>query len=70
MSEFEPLLTELDAAKFLNTHPGTLRNWRSKNKGPPWVAVGNAVRYAPEALRQYVEVHTRCASGDRGGKAA
>jgi hypothetical protein len=66
MSEFEPLLTELDAAKFLNTHPGTLRNWRSKNKGPPWVAVGNAVRYAPEGLRQYVEVHTRRAIGDRG----
>ena len=59
MSDFEPLLTELDAARFLNTHPGTLRNWRSKGKGPPYVAVGHAVRYAPRDLRGYVEVRTR-----------
>jgi hypothetical protein len=59
MSIFEPLLTEQDAARFLNTHPGTLRNWRGKNKGPPHVAVGSAVRYAPQDLRDYVEVHTR-----------
>ena len=59
MSEFEPLLTERDAAKVLNVHRGTLNNWRSKGKGPPWVAIGEAIRYAPEALRQYVDVHTR-----------
>ena len=59
MPDLEPLLTELDAAKFLNTHPGTLRNWRSKNKGPPWISVGAAVRYAPKDLRDYIEVHTR-----------
>ena len=57
--DLEPLLTEQDAARVLNAHPGTLRNWRSKNKGPPWVAVGTAVRYAPEALRRYIDVHTR-----------
>ncbi len=57
--DFEPLLTELDAARFLNTHPGTLRNWRSKGKGPPYVLVGCAVRYAPKGLRDYIEVHTR-----------
>ncbi len=58
MSGFEPLLTELDAARFLNTHPGTLRNWRSKGMGPPYVAVGAAVRYAPGDLRQYIEART------------
>lgn len=59
MPEFEPPLTELDAARFLNTHPGTLRNWRSQGKGPAYVAVGSAVRYAPQDLRDYVEVRTR-----------
>jgi hypothetical protein len=59
MPDFEPLLTEQDAARFLNAHPGTLRNWRSKGRGPPYVAVGAAVRYAPQDLRAYIEVHTR-----------
>ena len=66
MSEFEPLFPEVEAAKVLSVHPGTLRNWRSKGKGPPWVAVGNAIRYAPEALRQYVEVRTRRATAGHG----
>ncbi len=67
MAEFEPLFTELDAAKFLNTHPGTLRNWRSKGGGPPFVKVGNAVRYCPQSLREYIAVHTRnAAAADRG----
>lgn len=69
MSDMEPLLTENDAAKFLNTSPGTLRNWRCKGKGPPYVSVGAAVRYAPDALRQYVEVRTRHAAGARGNAA-
>lgn len=59
MSDFEPLLTEQDAARLLNAHPGTLRNWRCQGKGPPYVALGAAVRYAPEALRQYVDTRTR-----------
>ncbi len=58
-ADFEPLFTELDAARFLNTHPGTLRNWRCKGKGPAYVAVGAAVRYAPQDLRDYIEVRTR-----------
>jgi hypothetical protein len=64
MSEFEPLLTEQDAAKVLNVHRGTLNHWRSKGykDGPPWVAVGEAIRYAPEALRRYVEARTRQAA--------
>jgi hypothetical protein len=59
MREFEPLLTEVDAARLLNTSPGTLRNWRSKNEGPPFVKVGASVRYSPERLRDYVDVRTR-----------
>ena len=62
MPDFEPLLTELDAARFLNAHPGTLRNWRSKGEGPPYVKVGNAVRYSREGLNDYVRVHTRRAA--------
>jgi hypothetical protein len=59
MADFEPLLTELDAARFLNVHPGTLRNWRCKGKGPAYTLVGEAVRYIPQYLRDYVDVRTR-----------
>ncbi len=59
MREFEPLLTEIDAARLLKTSPGTLRNWRSKNEGPPFVKVGASVRYSPKRLRDYVDVRTR-----------
>ncbi len=59
MSESEPLLTESEAAKFLNISSGTLRNWRCKGKGPAWIALGSAIRYAPGALRKYIEISTR-----------
>ena len=59
LAELEPLLTEQDAARVLNTHPGTLRNWRSKGMGPAFIKVGDAVRYSPDGLRQYIDVHTR-----------
>jgi hypothetical protein len=58
----EPLLNELDTARVLNVAVGTLRNWRSKGKGPPATHVGTAVRYAPERIREYIEVHTRRAA--------
>jgi hypothetical protein len=59
MSELEPLLTENEAAKVLNLKPGTLRNWRCRNRGPDYVHAGEAVRYAPSALRDYVQIRTR-----------
>jgi hypothetical protein len=69
MREFEPLLTEIDAARLLSRAPGTLRNWRSKNEGPPFIKVGASVRYSLSSLRDYIEIHTRCALSS-GGKAA
>jgi hypothetical protein len=32
----ENRLSSIEAAKLLNITPGTLRNWRSENAGPPW----------------------------------
>jgi predicted site-specific integrase-resolvase len=66
MTEFQPLLNEHDAASMLNVSAGTLRNWRSKGDGPPFIRVGSAIRYAPEGLRQYVEARTRNATVGRG----
>ena len=59
MTALEPLMTQDDAAKLLGVSPGTLRNWRWRNKGPSWIRLGEAIRYSPQALREYVEVRTR-----------
>ena len=59
MSDMEPLLDELAAARFLAVSAGTLRNWRSKNRGPEFIHIGASVRYSPERLRRYVEARTR-----------
>ena len=53
----EPLLREFDVAKLRPTSPGTLRNWRSKGRGPEWVKVGGSVRYRPSALEAFVDSH-------------
>lgn len=58
-TDFEPLLTEDDVARILNVHPGTLRNWRCKGRGPRHIMIGAAVRYRPQDLRDYVEGRTR-----------
>jgi len=59
MSSIEPLLTDKDAAKVLGVAPGTLRNWRPQGRGPAWVCVGDAIRYSPQAIRDYIETRTR-----------
>ena len=66
LAELERLMTEAEVAKVLNTATGTLRNWRSLKKGPPFVLVGEAIRYSPTELRRYIESRTvRMNSGRR-----
>lgn len=46
-------LTERQAAALLNLSPETLRSWRSRRRGPPFVRLGGAVRYDSTALRRW-----------------
>jgi hypothetical protein len=66
MSISEPLLTEKQAAQVLSASPGTLRNWRTRNKGPAWILLGGAIRYSPQDLRGYLETRTRRPAGVAG----
>jgi len=59
MSALEPLLTEADAAKIFNLPTATLRNWRSRGDGPPFVKIGAVVRYRQSDLRDFLEAQTR-----------
>jgi hypothetical protein len=56
----EPSLTDEEAARVLGVAVKTMRNWRSKGFGPPWIAVGRKlVRYRPSDLRAFQEVNLR-----------
>lgn len=55
--EGERLLTEEEAAEWLNVSLSALRTLRHKpqRRGPPFTKVGGQVRYSPTALRLYLE---------------
>jgi hypothetical protein len=58
------LLDSYEAAQFLGLrHPGTLCNWRSNKKGPPFVRIGGKIRYIAEDLRSWIEEHRVTATG-------
>ena len=48
------ILTEIEAAKFLNMKIPTLRAWRLKRRGPRFLKFGRAVRYRLSDLEQFV----------------
>ena len=50
------LLTDVQAAEFLNLSDKTLRNWRSLKKGPPYKRYSaGCIRYDEAELRQWLE---------------
>ena len=48
------LIDEHEAAARLGLTVATLRRWRWCRRGPAWVKVGAAVRYAPQDLSAFV----------------
>jgi len=52
------LLTEKEAASRLRARPSTLRAWRSKKIGPPYVRVGKLVRYRASEIEAYIVAET------------
>jgi len=48
-------LMDTEAAKILGLSPQTLRNMRSKGKGPVYYKIGRAVRYLPDDIIKFRE---------------
>ena len=44
-------------AKEMDLSVQTLRNWRHKRKGPPYIKIGRAVRYNSEDIKKYLRKH-------------
>ena len=51
------LLTEEEAAEFLQIPVRTLQSWRYRKQGPAYVKMGHAVRYRVELLDTWVDQH-------------
>jgi hypothetical protein len=49
------LLRAVDAARFLDRAPKTLRNWRNAGDGPPYTAIAGRIYYALADLVAFVE---------------
>ncbi len=65
-TDSDALLTESQAAGFLNLSIRTLQAWRVRGGGPAYVKCGRAVRYRRCALVAYVEARTFAHTADSG----
>ena len=48
-------LTEKEASKLLRISTNTLRNWRWKGGGPPFVKIGRSILYDSTDLKAFVD---------------
>ena len=53
---------EVAAAKILGVSKFTLRNWRAKDRGPPYVKYPRSIRYRPSMLAAWLVANTRLGS--------
>jgi len=63
------LLTEVETARILSLKVATLRRWRWEGKEPEFLKIGNAVRYDPAVLDQYISASRRSSTSDAGDAA-
>ena len=63
------LLKEHPTAEVLGIEVSTLRRWRWSGEGPPFIKVGNAVRYDPRDLAAFIDNGRRRSTSDTGGAA-
>ena len=52
------LLDSMELAQILRVHPATIRTWRHRNQGPPFIRVGRNVRYSRGDLDDWLARNT------------
>jgi len=56
------------AAARVGVTPETLRNWRWRGDGPPYLKIGRRVRYRLVDLADYLDGCTRSSTSDDGSR--
>lgn len=64
------LLTEKQVAEKMELSQRTLQAWRRTGNGPPFVKLGNAVRYIDGDLDAWIDEQVRRSTSDSGHEAA
>jgi hypothetical protein len=57
--------TTRETADFLNVSEQTLNNWRWRGCPPPFLKINGAVRYDPDAVREWAASQTRTSTSER-----
>ena len=57
-----PFIDTRELAAWIQIPDETLRSWRKRGEGPPWIKVGHLVRYEVEAVRAWLVANTRATS--------
>ena len=60
------LLTEIEAAEYLNCTPRCLQAWRQRGGIIDYVKLGSLVRYRPNSLDAFLDANTRSHTSDPG----
>ena len=60
------ILTEGQAAEFLNLKKKTLQAWRVRGGGPPFLKLGRAVRYRISDLENFLNERVHESTSDQG----
>ena len=58
------LLTTDELADKLDVSPRTLQDWRHRGEGPPFVKLGDCVRYKWSAVEQWMADRTYSRTGE------
>jgi hypothetical protein len=58
-NNIERLLTPAEAAEILRVAESTLRGWRTRGTGPPWLKIGRSVRYSRSGLVEWMNAQER-----------
>ncbi len=66
----EPLVDDREAARVLGVKQATLQRWRWAGRGPRFIKIGRAVRYALEDLAAFRDAGARTSTSDPGPSAA
>ena len=68
-NELQPLLTESEAAAFLNFTPRAMQAWRTRGGGPAYIRVSaRAIRYRQEDIDRWLDERRRTSTSDESAR--
>jgi Helix-turn-helix domain len=51
----DPILSEREAAAYLDAKPDTMRTWRYRRVGPPYLKFTGKIRYRLSDIKNFIE---------------